>query len=639
LKWKRVESKHILVSNVVSALAYQLVFSSLTLFQPMCGIAGILLNRGVPDRTPLAKAAELLAHRGPDDQRIYINDSVGLVHTRLSIIDLAGGHQPIRDKRGHYALVANGEIFNYPELTTELQASGRLFSTRSDSEIPLHIYDQDGAEGFRRLHGMFAFALYSTRNKTLVLARDRLGIKPLYYALLPDRLVFASELKALLPLLPRQPEIDPQALDRFLEIGFNSAPETIFHGVKRLEPGTALTISPSLGTKCTTFWSPLDLTLSTLSPQQAEQELDRQFAQILTEHMRSDVPYGLFLSGGMDSGALLAQLSKRHDTPIRTFSVGYKGVGNDGELSHARQVAKAYGSDHTELRLNLADLFACLPLMVWAADDLMYDPACLPTALMAMRAARELKVVFTGEGGDEVFAGYGRYRKNGIQRVFKRLTDPFGVGYRTRSRWPAELRRHTFPDSFKEIRPHRHTPVHAIWKTAPGHWSFLQRAQLTDLRTELADGLLVKVDRMLMAFGLEGRVPYLDHRLVEFGLSLPDDLKIQGRVGKLILKRWASGILPQGHLERKKRGFGVPLGKVLKGDLLMNLAAGLRANPMIREWFLPDAVSILVSRQEAKGDMAAHLIQLIQLALWYRLLLDGEPAPRPATEVNPLDLL
>jgi asparagine synthase (glutamine-hydrolysing) len=573
----------------------------------MCGIAGILLARGEPDHALLAGAASLLSHRGPDDHGIYVQDAVGLVHTRLAIIDLSGGHQPIRDARGQYALVANGEIYNYLELAAELQASGRTLVSRSDSEIPLHIYDQQGPEGFRRLHGMFAFALYSTRDKTLVLARDRLGIKPLYYALLPDRLVFASELKALLPLLPRTPEINMQGLDRFLEVGFNSAPETIFSGVRRLEPGTALSIGPALQTKQHRFWSPLELAAAPLSEEAAEQELDDRFSQVLTEHMRSDVPYGLFLSGGTDSGALLAQLARRHSEPIRTFSVGYRDAIYNDELDRARQVAQACGSEHTELRLQLGDLFACLPLMVWAADDLIYDPACLPTALMAMHAAQGLKVVFTGEGGDEVFAGYGRYRRGPMQRWLRRLGDPSGIGYRTRTLWPAGLRRRMFGPSLREARSSRQAPIQAAWKTAPRDWGFLRRAQLIDLRTELADGLLVKVDRMLMAFGLEGRVPYLDHRLVEFGLSLPDRFKVRGRVGKLLLKRWASDSLPADHVWGKKRGFGVPLGQLLHGVLLRQLAEVLEASPIIREWFLPGTVRVLASRQEARHDASGSL--------------------------------
>ncbi|CRI67234.1 putative Asparagine synthase (glutamine-hydrolyzing) [Thiocapsa sp. KS1] len=473
----------------------------------MCGIAGMILRRGSPDIAALSLAATRLGHRGPDDSGVYRVDSVGLAHTRLSIIDLGGGHQPILDTDGHYALVANGEIYNFVELRAELEADGCRFRTHSDSETILHVYDRFGVAGLERLNGMFAFALYSTRDRTLILGRDRLGIKPLYYAVLPDRVAFASEIKGLLPLLPRVPEISPEALARFFEIGFNSGEETILQGIRKLEPGTALVIDASLEPRQITYWSALDIQRREMSMEEACEELDPLFDQVLREHMRSDVPYGLFLSGGLDSGILMARLSRWGNAPLRTFSVGYAGTDAGDELADARRVAERFGSDHTELRLDMLNVFRALPLCVRAADDLMYDPACLPTALMAQAAARELKVVFTGEGGDEVFAGYGRYRRSPVQQLMKQILHPRTGNYRRGSRWPESLRRSGFGDALEAGRKRLYAPVESAWAETPHGWGFLRRAQYTDLRTELADNLLVKVDRILMAFGLEGRVP------------------------------------------------------------------------------------------------------------------------------------
>jgi asparagine synthase (glutamine-hydrolysing) len=601
----------------------------------MCGIAGVIMANETPEQTQLEKSALLLGHRGPNACGAHIHERVGLVHTRLSIIDIDGGDQPILDPQARYALVANGEIYNHVELRQALISDGCRFRSRSDSEVALHLYERYGVHGFQLLNGMFAFALYDIRQKTLLLVRDRFGIKPLYYARLMDRIIFASELKALLPLMPRTPDISPVSLIRFLETGFNSAEETIFQGVERVPPGSILRIKPQLQVDTVDYWTPLGLTTEHMQLDEAVTEFDHLFDRVLNEHMRSDVPYGLFLSGGIDSGALLARLSQGGEKPIRTFSVGFNGVNTKDELNEARAMANTFHSDHTELQYDLSQIFSALPMAAWAADDLFYDAACLPTALMARRAAGELKVVFTGEGGDEVFAGYGRYRRNGLQRLLTSI----GRGYRNSSRWPFVLSHRAYGESLKSKRSERDRPVQSFWMAPPQRWSYLQRAQYTDIRTELADGLLVKVDRMLMASGLEGRVPYLDHRIVEFGLSLPDSLKIRGRVGKLMLRHWASRYLPKQQVLRRKRGFSVPLGNYMRGDLLVQIGGLLKRNPIIQEWFHPGAVPLLISRQQAKGDVTAHIVKMIQLALWYRFFLQGAPLSQPGVEEDPRDYI
>jgi asparagine synthase (glutamine-hydrolysing) len=602
----------------------------------MCGIAGVILRSGRPDASQLFRAAELLKHRGPDERGVEIVDSVGLAHTRLSIIDLEGGHQPIVDPKTKNVLVANGEIYNFIELRQELEEDGYPFATGSDSETILHVYDRHGVDGLSRLNGMFAFALYSARDRSLVLARDRLGIKPLYYVKLPDRIVFASELKGLLPLLPQVPDISAPALASFLEIGFNSSDESILKGVRRLEPGTAILINDDLDTSVVTYWSPLNVSPRRLTLEEALEEFDSLFDQVLREHMRSDVPYGLFLSGGLDSGSLLARLSDFHDRPIRTFSVGYTGLEDSDELVQARRVATLFRSEHTELRLHPWRALWALPLSVWSADDLMYDAASLPTLLLAQRAAAELKVVFTGEGGDETFAGYGRYRRSRLQQLLKDAPGWLGGGYRPRSRWSRPMRERAFGSALLAARRTGGEPIRQAWQAAPDTCSYVQKAQLTDIKTALEDDLLVKVDRMLMAFALEGRVPYLDHRIVEFGLSLPDPLKVRGRIGKVLLRRWATRWLPREQLEGKKRGFSVPLGGLLRGGLLEGLGDRLRESRIIKEWFRPGTVSDLVGIQRKTGRATRQLLQLVQFATWHGMFFEGA-TNRPSAEENPLE--
>jgi asparagine synthase (glutamine-hydrolysing) len=603
----------------------------------VCGIAGGIGRHGPLDETKLHLAADRLAHRGPYDAGFHLADAVGLVHTRLPIIDLAGGHQPLVDPTGDLAVVVNGEIYNFVELRRELEDAGHRFATASDSEVVLHLYAEGGVAAFQRLHGMFAFALYDRRRRSLILARDRLGIKPLYYAALPDRLVFASEIKGLLPLLQAGPELNAAAVDRFLEDGFNSGEETLVRGVRKVPPGSAMRVDPDLEVTTTHYWSVQGITQRELDLDEALEEFDGLFAQVLHEHMRADVPYGLFLSGGLDSGTLLAHLTRTRGEPLQTFTVRFEGEAAHDESARAFALSRMYGSEHSDLVLNPDQVLGALPLMVWAADDPIHDLACLPTALLAHQASQGLRVVFTGEGGDEVFAGYGRYRRSALQRLVKGIAYPRTGGYRTASHWNAGLRRLAFGPALRAARHERRTPLRQAWGDAPPTWSYLDKAQYADLGTELANSLLVKVDRMLMAFGVEGRVPFLDHRIVEFGLSLPDRLKVQGRTGKVLLRHWVAKDLPPEHLTHRKQGFGVPLSAALTPDRLTRIAARLRENPLIREWFGASTVDTLV-RPPVRGANLRPLLQLMQLAIWHRLFVAG-PTERPPMREDVVDWL
>ncbi len=318
----------------------------------MCGIAGIVMRERPAGRRDLRSLASALSHRGPDDVGLYLDGRVGLAHTRLSIIDLAGGHQPLISADGGIALVANGEIYNYVELAALLRDRGAVFAAGTDSETILHAYAEWGDELVARLHGMFAFALYDRVRRRLLLARDRLGIKPLYYATTADGIVFASEIKGVLAILPKPPEINPTALRQYLENQFSSGEETIFRGIMRLPPATVLEIDSELNLKYRRYWSPFFAARIERSYHEASAELDILVERVMREHMRSDVPYGLFLSGGLDSAVVLAMLKRFRDGPLRSFSVGYADVSIPGELGEAERIAKMFGTDHTSITLD-----------------------------------------------------------------------------------------------------------------------------------------------------------------------------------------------------------------------------------------------------------------------------------------------
>jgi asparagine synthase (glutamine-hydrolysing) len=598
----------------------------------MCGVAGILAGHGSPDEGALRRMGAALAHRGPDDLGVHLAGPLGLLQTRLSIIDLERGHQPMVD--GARALAANGEIYNYVELRRQLEARGRRFATASDSETILHAYALDGLEALGSLNGMFAFALYDTERGQLVLARDRLGIKPLYYARLPDRLLFASELKALLAAWPGEPEIDPGALVQFLQNRFNTGDTSLVRGIRRLPPGTVILVDADLNVREHRYWSPLAVRPRDLDFDRAAEEFEPLFRQVMLEHLRADVPYGLFLSGGVDSAVVLAMVSELTGRPVRTFSIGYRDATLDDELPDAAAIAGRFGARHTEIMLDRDDVFRRLPHTVWATDDLLQDYAALPTSFLADHAARELKVVLTGEGGDEAFAGYGRYRRTPLQRLLKNLVTPGSGGFRTRGQWRDRWVRQAFGAELRAASAARRAPFIAAWQATPRGWSHVTRCQYADLVTWLADDLLVKLDRVLMGFGLEGRVPFLDHRVVEFGLSLPDMLKIGPRQGKLFLKRWAERRLPREHLWRRKRGFYVPVRQWFRGDFLDKLSVRLSHHPLIQRWFLPEGVAALVREQQMGGNASRAIWGLMQLAIWHRIFIEGHV---PGRDEDPLE--
>jgi asparagine synthase (glutamine-hydrolysing) len=602
----------------------------------MCGIAGIVLRGTKVDTAMLKPMAERISHRGPDAEGFFTEGSFGLAHTRLSIIDLSGGGQPMHSDGKRLSLVANGEIYNYIELREELETAGCVFASHSDCECILHAYDLDAQNFVDRLHGMFAFALYDGNRQKLILGRDRLGIKPLFYALLPDRLLFASEMKAILPLLPTPPAINAGAFSQFLNNHCTTGEETIFQGIRRLAPGEIIEIDAELNLQRRRYWSALQMMPRELSQAEAENEFEGLFEQVIKEHVRSDVPYGLFLSGGNDSAILLAMLARHQAKAVRTFSIGFTDAAMKDELDDAERIAGVFASQHTSIRMSSVDFLRRIPHAIWAADDLMRDYASLPTSILSEAASAELKVVFCGEGGDEVFGGYRRYRQNRLVWLMKDIFSPGSGGFRTRSEWWRKKSRLLFGAELTAHYPSFRQPTIAAWQEAPTSWTHLQHCQYTDLVTDLPDSLLLKVDRMMMGFSLEGRVPFLDHRVVEFGLSLPDRLKIDQGQPKIFLRRWAERYLPKDHLYKKKKGFSVPVREWLRGDFLDRLEHKLMVNQAVNDWFDTTHLPALFRVQRKKGGVSREIFCLMQFAIWHRLFIE-QPGLRPTPNEDPLD--
>jgi asparagine synthase (glutamine-hydrolysing) len=601
----------------------------------MCGIAGFIRRDGAPAEPELLAAMTArLVHRGPDDRGSHCLGSMGLAQTRLSIIGLETGHQPMVSDDGTLALVANGEVYNYPELDTELARTMPAPARGSDSATILHAYAVHGSACVQHLRGMYAFALYDHKRQRLLLVRDRLGIKPLFYLQLPDRIAFASEIKALLPLLRQRPSVHAPALRQFLLQQFSSGEQTIVDGIQRVLPGEMLLIDARLGVERRRYWSLCDSLPQRIGADAAAEQLDALMDAVMREHMRADVPIGLFLSGGLDSATLAASLAEHGAGQIQSFSVGWQDTALDDELNAAARIADWFGFEHRAITLTPAQIFARLPHSVWAVDDLMRDYACLPTSILAQTAAASLKVVFSGEGGDEAFAGYRRYRPSPVERWPKGLRHPGSGGFRTRPHWSPHWIRALFGPALRALPGRSRQPFIDAWQRTPRAWSDLQRRQYTDLTTALPDNLLVKADRMLMAFGLEGRVPLLDHRLVAFALSLPDGLKVRGRTGKWLLRRWAAPRLPAGHLDQPKRGFHVPVADWLGGDNATRAGALLQRHRGIREWFDTAAIPSLVAARRAGRGGDRELFGLMQFAIWHRLFIDGSAtSPQPDEDV------
>ncbi|MFZ9415967.1 MAG: asparagine synthase (glutamine-hydrolyzing) [Alphaproteobacteria bacterium] len=577
----------------------------------MCGISGMMSSgREAPAQGPVDAMGAALAHRGPDGMRAYRAGDVAMTHNRLAIVDLQTGDQPLFEPDGA-ALVANGEIYNDPELRAAL--AGARFATRSDCEAPLFLYRRDGAAFADALRGMWAIALHDPRAGRLLLSRDPFGIKPLYYVERPDGVAFASEPQALLTAGLARRELDPVALGELLELQFTTRRETIFADIRRVLPGETVTVSGGrIVDRRRRAALPAGGPVAS-DEAAALAAIDAALDDSVRVHRRSDVPYGMFLSGGVDSSAVLALMARQDERPVRAFTAFFPEAQARDERPEAGVVAAACGAALEEVPVTRADFLAELPAIAAAMDDPAADYAVVPTWLLARASRRAgIKVVLSGEGGDEVFGGYGRYRA---------VMRPWWLGGRA-------MRRRGTMDGLDVLRePSRgwRDGIEAAEVAARGDGrSRLQAAQAVDCADWLPNDLLAKLDRCLMAHGVEGRTPFLDPVVAQAAFRLPDALKIRSGLGKWILRRWLEGALPKANPFARKRGFTVPVGEwiLAEGERLGALVA---RQPAIARLARPGAVEKLFARGGKREGFAAWT--LLFLALWHRRhVLDLPPA-------------
>jgi len=629
----------------------------------MCGIVGFLTSKAenVPDYEALRAMRELLAHRGPDDSGEYFRplDEKGpfvfLGHRRLSIIDLAGGHQPLTNEDGTVWVTFNGEIYNFKELREELVERGHQFRTLSDTEVIVHSYEEYGEDCFRGFNGMFAIGIWDEKRNRLVLARDRLGKKPLYYSFVNETLLFASELKAILIYSGFSRRVDPLSLAKYLFFEFIPCPHTIFRDARKLPPASFL-VWDRKELRVREYWTPFDSLKAqgTFSEEEAAVRVTELLRESVKRRLISDVPLGVFLSGGIDSSAVTALAQREDPGKIETFSIGFEDASFD-ESSYASLASEHIGTKHHQGTMGPADLLNLVPHLTDILDEPMADASILPTYLLSKFTREHVKVALGGDGGDELFAGYPTYLAHKLANHCERWMAPVhpiltffgnllpvsddnisfdfkvkkflsGMGYKDSIRNSVWLGSFSFPDLHRVLssdissRLNRDRLVEEIslYESAFPLTDRTGLLQFLDLKLYLQEAILVKVDRASMACSLEVRAPFLDHELVEFVTGLPSSLKLKGFTSKYILKKAMKPFLPQKVIQRRKKGFGVPIAKWVKGPLKELFGDLLSPNRIEREGFLNPAYvdALLEDHLAGKKDNRKQLWTLLVWELW-----------------------
>jgi len=618
-------------------------------------------------RSTLAAMNQQIVHRGPDDDGFFVEENVGLAMRRLSIIDIATGHQPLSNENENVWIVYNGEIYNHQELRADLEARGHRYRTRSDTETIVHLYEEYGRDCVNHLRGMFAFAIWDRRTRQLFVARDRFGIKPLYYRFDGNTFLFGSEIKTILAYPGVEPEFNRSTLAEYLAFGYVSGEPTMFAGIQKLLPGHTMTLDEKGKVSIEPYW---DLTTQADAPGQPRSHYVQTYREMLEQcvssHLMSDVPLGVFLSGGLDSSAVAALTTKIRKSPIETFAVGY-GEEQFSELPFARQVAEHIGSKHHEVRLSREEFFQALPQLIRHEDEPIVWPSSVALYFVARLARERVTVVLTGEGSDETLGGYTRYAwtlKNArMDSVYRSMTPEFlrravsrGLDAMPMS---AALHRkldHTFlkrdgavwdsfyfdnfysafsakeqdellTDTAKQIAGDAYAGSMKYWNSSSG--DMLHRLLYTDIKTYLVE-LLMKQDQMSMAASIESRVPFLDHKLVEFTASIPSEFAIKGLAGKQILKEAVEDLLPRDIVYRQKMGFPTPWAYWLAGPQLNDLEHMLlEPRSVDRGLFKPEAVKRLFDEHRAgHRDHGNRIWRLLNLEVWHRVMIEGEGAER-----------
>ena len=637
----------------------------------MCGIHGIYRFDGQQVAPAMLSAmGNVTRHRGPDDEGMQIDGPCGIAMRRLSIIDLAGGHQPLSNVEQTLWLVCNGEIYNYRELRSELQAKGYHFKTGSDSEVLLHLYAEEGDDFVLRLNGMFDFALWDVRRRRLLIGRDRIGVKPLYVLQDEKRLAFATEAKALLALPGVRAALNRGAVANYLHLGYVAAPDCIFQGIRKLPPATLLAVENGQVREWRYWRLPAHIDQS-LTEHQWIDRVRAQLEESVRMQMVSDVPIGAFLSGGVDSSAVVGFMAKHSQDPIRTYAIGFTGGEAEAlynELPYARRVAELFGTHHREIVVR-PDVVSLLPKLLWHMDEPISDTAFITTYLVSEFARQDVKVILSGVGGDELFGGYRRYLGEHYAQQYHRLpgwlrrsaaaiagrlpadrhsgllnTLRLAKGFLASSEMNADdryrsylqvLDRQTVAELLMQPDAGRSDPLGLAFAGA-GDQDILNRMFAVDAETQLPDDLLMLTDKMSMAVSLECRVPLLDQQLVELAACMPAAIKVRGGRLKHVLKESLGGLLPKDILDRKKRGFGTPMGAWLKKELAPLLKRLLAPEVVgARGLFRQPVVDRLVADHEANRiDGTDALLALMNLEIWSRIYLDQRDPADVAAELK-----
>ena len=630
----------------------------------MCGICGRMnFDPGAKiDAGMLSSMLASISHRGRDDEGVHLASNVGLGHRRLAIIDLNTGHQPLSNEDGAVWIVFNGEVYNYQELRSFLLSKGHVFKTQTDTEVIVHLYEELGPQCVERLRGMFAFAIWDARSKTLFIARDRLGIKPLYYYLDHRFLSFASEIKALLTDPDVNREIAPEIIDRFLTFFYLPGEETLFQGVRKLLPGHYL-IARNGHAEIRKYWDLEFNKNENLSQKEAERRLLDLLAETVDIHMIADVPVGVLLSGGVDSTAVLSFAVERTDKKVSTYTVGFSGTEVADERPFARMVADQFGTEHHDITITAADFAACMPRYIWHMEEPVCEPPAIALYYVSKLARNYVKVLLSGEGGDEAFAGYSNYRNllwlerakqatswsNGIaghclsaaNSVFHSqsvanyvplMSATFPDYYYSRTSNPYKSNGNglgkLYSADFAKTIDHFHTlePMRQMQAHAKG-LNTLNAMLYVDTKSWLPDDLLIKADKMTMANSLELRVPLLDHKVIEFAASLPTNFKVRRFTTKYLAKKALKHRVPKTILNRRKAGFPVPyeswLGKEMRNWVNDVLCDRRTTN---RGYFAAPAVRDLLARNERTMGYSKEVFSLLTLELWHRTFLDQKPS-------------
>jgi asparagine synthase (glutamine-hydrolysing) len=621
-----------------------------------------MLASGATVSPELVKAmADTIYHRGPDDEGYYVSGPIGLGFRRLSIIDLKSGHQPVANEDGTVQIIFNGEIYNYKELRALLLTKGHVFRTNSDTEVIVHLYEEFGPQCLDMLRGMFAFAIWDANTKTLFLARDRVGIKPLYYCLTDTSLVFASEIKAILADPSIRRDIAPEMIDRFLTFLYVPGEETLLKGIRKLAPGHYLIVRDGK-TTIKQYW---DLRFAepakSRSLKDAEAELLSLLAESVELHMIADVPVGVLLSGGVDSTGVLSFATHATDKAVSSFTVGFSGGQVADERPYAKLAAEKFGTTHHDMTITAEDFVAFLPKYVWHMEEPVCEPPAIAMYYVSKLARKYVKVLLSGEGGDEAFAGYSNYRnlvwlervKRGLSplngtvarglsladslfhlpRVAKYvplMSDRFPGYYYSRTSNPYRytgngLGKVYSADFARALdREHSLEPVRALQAHVEGQ-NTLDAMLYIDTKSWLPDELLIKADKMTMANSVELRVPLLDHKVLEFAASLPPSFKLNGFTPKYILKKVLSQKIPTEILNRKKTGFPVPYESWLRNDLKDVIWSVLTDRRTIeRGYFSKDAVEALLRANSNGTNYSKEIFSLMSFELWQRTFLERE---------------